>query len=158
MSGMSLADIFDPSFDANIPVFSQLLDLIAVCVFVAIGGHRQVMSALLDTFQRLPPGRAAFSSQLLDALVEAIAQSFALGIRAAAPVMAALLMSVLIMGLISRTLPQLNILAVGFSVNAMVMLAAFSLSLGAAICIFQEQAEAAIATIGASLRSIQPGG
>jgi flagellar biosynthetic protein FliR len=158
MSGMSLADVFDPSFDASIPVFSQLLDLIALAVFVAIGGHRRVMSALLDTFQSLPPGSAGASGDLAEMLTDAVTHSFALGIRAAAPVMVALLMSVLVMGLINRALPQLNVLVVGFSLNAMIMLAAFSVSLGAAIWVFQEQVDAAIDAIRSALANLEPGG
>jgi flagellar biosynthetic protein FliR len=53
--------------------------------------------------------------------------------------MVAVLMSILIMGLISRTLPQLNVLAVGFSLNAMVMLATLSVCLGGAAWAFQDQ-------------------
>lgn len=158
MSGMSLADIFDPSFDSSIPIFSQLLDLIALSVFLAIGGHRRVMSALLDTFQWRPPGHAGCSANLVETLVDALTQSFVMGIRAAAPVMVALLMSVLIMGLISRTLPQLNVIAVGFNLNSMMTLAALSLSLGAAVWAFQEQAAMGLEAIRETLTAIEPDG
>jgi flagellar biosynthetic protein FliR len=151
MSGMSLADIFDPSFDSSVPIFAQLMDLVTLAVFVAIGGHRQVMSALLDTFEVMPPGTGGFSPSMVGALVDVTTQSFMLGIRAAAPVMVALLLSVLVMGLISRTLPQLNVIAIGFSLNSMVLLATLSISLGAVAWIFQEQAEISIETLRAAI-------
>ncbi len=151
MSGMSLADVVSPGSDTTVPVFSQLFDLVTLAVFVIIGGHRQVIAALLDTFAWMPPGRAALSSNMLDALNEVMSQSFALGIRAAAPVMLALLLSVLIMGLISRTLPQLNVIAVGFSFNAMVVLVVLSISLGTAAWIFQDEAINTIQTLSESL-------
>ena len=50
-------------------------------------------------------------------------QSFALGIRAAAPLLIALFLSTLVLGLISRTLPQINIIAVGFGLNSLLTLA-----------------------------------
>ena len=65
-------------------------------------------------------------------------QSFRLGIRAAAPLMAALLLATLLLGLIGRTLPQINILLVGFGVNSMLTLAMLMLTIGAVVWTFQE--------------------
>jgi flagellar biosynthetic protein FliR len=133
MSGMALADVYDPSFDASVPVFSRLLDIVALSVFLAIGGHLQVLGALLDTFRNRPPGVATIPENLAPTLSGVLGESFVIGFRAAAPVMMALLMSILILGLISRTLPQLNVIAVGFSVNTLIMLAVLSVCLGAMV-------------------------
>jgi flagellar biosynthetic protein FliR len=139
IGGMSMASIFDPALGEEVPQVSKLLFLLAMAVFVAIGGHRAVMSALLDTFAGIPPGGAAVSTSLADTFQTLLTQSFALGIRAAAPVMTALLLATLVLGLVSRTLPQLNVLMVGFGLNAVLMFAALMLSIGAAAWLFQEQ-------------------
>jgi len=144
MSGMRLGNLFDASMNTDVPIFAKLLNLVALSVFVLIGGHRQVMDALLDTFRFVPPGSGGLSGGIVQTLTDVVAGSFMLGIRAGAPIMVALLMSILVMGLISRTLPQLNILAAGFSLNAIIMLAALSLSLGSIAWIFQEQVEPTI--------------
>jgi flagellar biosynthetic protein FliR len=151
MSGMQLADIFDPGYQSSVPLFARLLDLVTLAVFLTIGGHREVLRALLDTFQFMPPGEASFREGILSMLLELTTQSFVLGIRAAAPVMVALMLSVLVLGLISRTLPQLNILAVGFSLNSMIMLATLAISLGAIAYVFQHQAGLALETMRQSL-------
>jgi flagellar biosynthetic protein FliR len=65
-------------------------------------------------------------------------------------------LSVLIMGLISRTLPQLNILAIGFSFNAIVTLVILSVSIGAAAWLFQDEAVIAIESIQDALSSSPP--
>ena len=156
MSGMSLADIFDPTFNTSVPVFARILDLVTLTVFILIGGHRMLMSAVLDTFQWMPPGHVTFSYDVVQAISDVMTQSFALGIRAGAPVLVALLLSVLIMGLISRTLPQLNILAIGFSFNAIVTLVILSVSIGAAAWLFQDEAVIAIESIQDALSSSQP--
>lgn len=139
MSGVQLAEAFDPSFNESVSVFSQLMDLVTLTVFVLIGGHREVLSALLGTFNDLPIGGAEFHAGITEAMTAVLTQSFSVGLRAAAPAMVALLMSILIMGLISRTLPQLNILAVGFSLNAIIMLSVLAISLGGVAWVFQEQ-------------------
>jgi flagellar biosynthetic protein FliR len=133
ISGMSLADVYDPTFESEVSVFAQLLDLVALAVFLVIGGQRQVLSALLDTFRARPVGTLDFPAHLVDTLVGLMSESFVVALRAAAPIMVALLMSVLILGLISRTLPQLNVMAVGFSLNGLIMLAVLAICIGAIV-------------------------
>ena len=144
ISGLSLADVFDPALDTNVPVFSQLLDATALAVFVTIGGHRQVIDALLGTFRELPPGRADFAPTLVDALTQILSSSFLTGLRAAAPVMVSLMLAVLIIGLISRTLPQLNTINLGFSLNTIVLLGTLAFSISSAVWIFQDETKEAI--------------
>jgi flagellar biosynthesis protein FliR len=144
MSGMSLADVASPMYDTSVPVFSEFLNVLMLSVFVVVGGHQYLLDALLQAFQQMPPGQTHLSASLVDALTNITALSFTVGLQIAAPVMVALLLSIVIMGLISRTLPQLNILAVGFSVNSTVMLGALLLSLGILTRVFHEQSFAAI--------------
>ena len=143
MSGMHLANSVDPNFQEESAVFGQLLNLVAVAAFLAIGGHRQLIGALLETFHWMPPGQAVFPASATEALVEMTSQSFLLGVRAGAPIIASLTIAIVVMGLLSRTLPQLNIIAVGFSVNAMVMLVVLALTVAGTVMLFQEQVEPA---------------
>ncbi len=138
MSGLSLADVYNPGFDEEVSVFSQLFYFLTLAVFVAVGGHRIVTEALLQTFAWAPPGHAALGEDFVEVLCSIVAQSFSLGIRAAAPVLIALLLSTLVLGLISRTVPQINIIAVGFGLNSMLLIGVLLLSLGAVAWAFQE--------------------
>ncbi len=147
MSGMALAETFDPTFDSSVPVFTQLLDAVTLSVFIAIGGHRQVMGAMLDTFRWRPPGVRDLPTNIVDTLTEVTTESFVVGIRAGAPVMVALFLAVLVLGLISRTLPQLNDIAVGFSLNSMVMMVTLAASLSGLAWVVQENADTVIATV-----------
>ncbi len=153
MSGMQLAEVFDPGFETSTPLFSQLLSFVTLAVFVIIGGHRRVIEALLDTFAWLPAGQGGFSRSVFEAMTSLLAQSFALGIRAAAPAMVALLLATLILGLVSRTLPQLNVIVLGFGFNAAASMAVIGVSLGAAAWVFQDQLEPFLETILRALSS-----
>jgi flagellar biosynthetic protein FliR len=82
-----------------------------------------------------------------------VTKSFALGIRAAAPLVTALLLANLVLGLISRTLPQLNILVIGFGVNTMLASGALILSLGAAAWVFGDQIGSAVEAVVRALGS-----
>jgi flagellar biosynthetic protein FliR len=113
-------------------------------MFVLLDGHRLLVEALLDTYAWLPPGKAALGDSLVEALTTLLAHSFALGVRAAAPAIAALLLATIVLGLISRTVPQINILAVGFNLNALLTIGGLAASIGAVAWAFPQQTVAAI--------------
>jgi flagellar biosynthetic protein FliR len=138
MSGLSLAEVADPAFNEDASVFSQLFYFLALAVFIAVGGHRIVTEALLETFAWAPPGQAALGDTFVEVLTNITTQSFVLGIRAAAPLLAALLLTTIVLGLISRTLPQINIIAVGFGLSSMMLLGILFLSVGTIAWTFQD--------------------
>ena len=153
VGGLTLSDVFDPTTSSNVPLLAHVLGLLSMALFLIIGGHRILLGGLLDTFRVIPPGGGATlllgtagggsGPGLLASLVEMslvlITQSFQVAIRAAAPVVTAVLLATLVLGLISRTLPQLNVMVVGFGLNALVTFGVFLLSLGAALLVFQGQ-------------------
>ena len=152
IGGMMLADVFDPGAGESVPLFSRFMFLTCLAVFLLIGGHRAVMAALLDTFTVLPPGSGSVPVHVGETFVLLVTQSFSLGIRAAAPLVTALLLTTLVMGLISRTLPQLNIMAVGFGANALVTFGMIFFVLGAAVWVFQQQVEPTLSLLFESLQ------
>lgn len=142
--GIMMAEVLDPTASSNVPLFSRLLSLVTLAVFVCMGGHRIVMAALLDTFHTIPLGSCAVPVSMADTFVTLVTQSCALGLRAAMPVTVALLVAGLVLALIGRTMPQLNILALGFGLNALLTFGALAVSLGAAVWLFQDQVEPAL--------------
>jgi flagellar biosynthesis protein FliR len=144
LSGMSLADVFNPGFDSEIPLLSHLMYLVTLSAFLLIGGHRQLIGALVHTFQTVPLGNANLPPGLVDVLATLLGESYALGIRAAAPVMVALLLATILLGLISRTIPQINVLVVGFGINSFITLGLTAVSMGVMVLIFQDAFEPAI--------------
>ena len=146
-AGMSLADVFVPGLDTSVPIVSQLLHLFATVVFLAIGGHRLLIAAFLNTFEVLPPGAGLAVDGVPAMLTTMLAESFEFGIRVAAPGITALLLATLVLGLVSRTLPQLNIMAFGFGMNAMLALGVLAMTFGAAAWSLEEQIESVVDTV-----------
>jgi len=141
MSGLSLADVFNPTLDSEVPIFSQLLYLVTLAAFAILGGHRQVLDGLLGTFAKIPPGHVGAADTIAMTVVQLLTQSFVLGIRAAAPAMIALMLATLVLGFVGRTLPQLNLMAFGFSLNVLVTFGTFVISLAGMVWLFTEQVE-----------------
>lgn len=158
ISGMSLADVFNPGFDSEVPLISHLLYLVTMSVYVLLGGHRILVDALLRTFATLPLGQAALPSSLGEMLVALLSESFSLGLRAAAPAAVALLLATILLGLISRTLPQLNVLVVGFGINSLVTLAMLAMTVGGMAWLFQESLADTLPDLANRFELRQPAG
>lgn len=154
MSGLSLADVFNPGVDGEMSVVADLLYIVALAIFLIIGGQRLLIGALMETYMAVPLGHATLPASLGTLMPNLLSQSFSLAVRAAAPAMIALLLSSVVLGLVSRTLPQLNILSLGLGLNALVMLAVLGLSIGAIAWLLQEQLDPALTTVVAALRKL----
>ena len=137
--GMQLGDAVDPTTSTNMPTLARLVGLLVTAVMLIVGGHRVLLSALVDSFQALPAGRVTFHDTMMRLVIDQLSTGMEVGIRVAAPVIGVLLLSNLVTGLVSRTLPQINVLAIGLSINALAMLFVSAITVGAAGLIFQEQ-------------------
>ena len=139
LAGLDLATSTDPNTDEEMPVIANLLGWLATAIFVVLGGHRQLLDCCMQSFASFPVGIVQFQSSWLDELDAVMRHTFLIGIRAAAPLAVALLLSNLVTGLLARTLPQLNVLAIGFNINAMALLTLLFLSVGGIAWVFQTE-------------------
>jgi flagellar biosynthesis protein FliR len=154
MSGMSLAEAVDPVSGNASTGFGKLFELTGITAFLLTGGHRQVLSVLFDSFQWMPPGRVGFHAGMLTTLQQVVAGSFELALRVSAPVLVALLLSALVMGVVNRLVPQISTLAWGFSLNMIVAMALVFLTLGGVAWIFQHHAEATLASVYQAMQAV----
>lgn len=131
-AGLALANIFDPSQNSQASITGQVYTISFTIVFLIAGGHRATVAALLDTFEMIPVLSFRFDESPVLLLVEMLASAFILGIRLAGPVLIALFLMGTALAFLSRTMPQLNILTVGFALRALTALAVAALAFGAA--------------------------
>lgn len=121
-AGLDIAEVFDPTQNEQASLTGQIYTITLTLVFLIAGGHRATMAALLDTFEVIPLLSFRFDESFVVMLVEAIASAFIMGIRVAAPVLIALFLLGTGLAFLSRTMPQLNVLSVGFTVRALLAL------------------------------------
>jgi len=116
-SGMHLGDLFNPMFESESGLIAQVYYMVALLIFLAVGGHQAVMRAVMDSFATIPPLSFHMSEAMLGLIVDLLALSFTMAIRIGGPAMLALLLSYMTLGFISRTMPQMNILTIGFPIK-----------------------------------------
>lgn len=112
--GLSFASFFDPTSGGSTTVLSRLLHMLALLVFLALDGHLLLIATLAESFHALPIADTPWSASGWLRLVTGARDIFSTGLMLALPLVAALLILNLAMGILNRAAPQFSIFAVGF--------------------------------------------
>lgn len=131
--GFGLGAVFDPITGAEFGTFDQFYSLLVTLVFFTMNGHHLVVQTLAETTRAVPLG--TFNPFLVtpDAIASLIAGLTVTAVRLAMPVMAALILTDLGMGLASRTVPQMQVLIVGAPIKILVGLIVLGAALPATV-------------------------
>lgn len=127
--GLGLARVYNPEADYDIDVLGQLLFYIGSGLFFSLGGLEVMLRCLLDTFSLVPIGGMRAGETPLDLLLSLISSSFDLAMRVSAPVAGIVLLLVLVFAAIGKTMPQINIMSVGFAIKILAGVLLLSASL-----------------------------
>jgi flagellar biosynthesis protein FliR len=127
--GFAIANVVDPSSSLQIPILAQFLNLFALMIFFTINAHFYFIKALVDAFELIPPMGAHLNSHLIDLLMRTAADAFVIAIQVGAPVMVALLLTNVALGLMARTVPQMQIFVVAMPLQIVLGLAFLGFSL-----------------------------
>jgi flagellar biosynthetic protein FliR len=117
--GFGLVNVFDPQSNLNIPMVGNFLNIIMLLVFFAVDGHHRLIQILSMTVERIPVGSVVFSPGIALVAVEVFIQTFALAVSVALPVIASGLLGEALMGVVIRSVPQINPFAVGLPLKVM---------------------------------------
>lgn len=115
--GFAVANVLDPVGGGQVSVLAQFTYLMTILVFFAVGAHHWFFKALADSFVLVPPGSFGMSRGLFDQIIGQAGDMFTLALRLGAPVIGALLFTQVVMGILAKTVPQMNILIVGFPIT-----------------------------------------
>jgi flagellar biosynthetic protein FliR len=122
--GFSIGTVFDPVTRAQSPLLGSALNMLALVLFFALDGHHMLMRGVAYSLQRVPPGSLPANWSVVP-LVDQFGSMFVFGLVLVAPVVFALLLVDVGLGIVSRTMPQLNIFTVGIPAKIVVGLLIF---------------------------------
>ncbi|CAH1195844.1 flagellar biosynthesis protein FliR [Candidatus Nitrotoga sp. BS] len=145
--GLGFAIFFDPKNATYVPVIAQFLGILAVLIFLSINGHLLMLEALIDSFSSFPVNSTTSSAIALHTLVSWGGSIFSNALQLSMPVIGTLLMANTALGILTRSAPQLNILAVGFPITLTVGFAAVLLSLPYIVPLLENIIHASLNTI-----------
>ncbi len=114
--GLGFASMNNPQMGGSTPVLGQFLSIIATLLLLAIDGHLMLISIIVDSYRTLPPGHAFPGFAAIENLVQFGGSLFSIGLLIAMPVGASLILIQIIMAMLARSAPALNLFAVGLPV------------------------------------------
>ncbi len=120
--GLGFANMMDPANGVQVPVVSQYWLILAMLAFLLGNGHLLLLGSVAQSFHLLPVATDGLSRAGLWGVVSWSSRLFAAGLLMALPVIVALLLINIGMGVVSRAAPQLNIFSIGFPI---ILLAGF---------------------------------
>jgi flagellar biosynthetic protein FliR len=112
--GLNGAQMFDPATSTPLSDLSRLYSDITILVFLLIGGHYIALAELAGLSVDIRPGSFVLSGEGLRILIDQSARIFQIGCLIAGPVIAALLLTNFVMGIISKAIPTVNIFIISF--------------------------------------------
>jgi flagellar biosynthetic protein FliR len=115
--GLAIVNVIDPQSGTQSSIIAQFGYLVALLIFLAVDGHHAFMVALARSFEIVPVGGFVLKKIMVGHMLEMSARMFVLAVKISAPAMAALLLTQAAMGVVAKTVPQMNILVVGFPVT-----------------------------------------
>lgn len=137
--GIGLGGLINPELGDEGGIVSEFFFITAMMVFVIVGGHRVMLSTLVGSFQTVPLGGFRPDGHLLDLGLGLVTSMYELAIRVSAPLLCLVFLETVALGFIARTVPQLNILNVGFPIRLMIGFALLALSTAALAQVFGEE-------------------
>ena len=127
--GFSIVNVIDPINNEQVSIISQFQYLVAVLIFLLMNGHHIFLYAIGESFRIIPPLGFHFSGELMQLLLGFVKNMLEVAIKTGAPIIAVLMFMSVGMGLVARTVPQINIFIVGFPLQIAIGLIGIGLTL-----------------------------
>lgn len=109
--GLSMASIYDPNTNTQNTLIETILYWLGVMIFFSMNGHHQLIAGIQNSFNLVKVGQLILSGNF-DYVINVFVQCFIIGIKIAVPMILSLLIAELLIGFISKSVPQLNVMVV----------------------------------------------
>lgn len=115
--GLAVATVLDPMGAGQISIFGEFYYLLSLLVFLGINAHHYIIEALIHSFEMVPVGMLTFSPSLAEFMITLTGMIFVVAVKLAAPVIITLFITNTVLGIVARTVPQMNVFIVGFPLS-----------------------------------------
>ncbi|MGE5559985.1 MAG: flagellar biosynthetic protein FliR [Chloroflexota bacterium] len=115
--GFGMTNVIDPQFGVQVPLIGNFQYMLAAMVFLTINGHHLLIQALAASTKLIPVAGAGFTPDLTWFIVDGVQGLFITAIKIVAPAIGALFLTNVALGLIARSMPQMNVFVVGMPVH-----------------------------------------
>ncbi|MGF1633749.1 MAG: flagellar biosynthetic protein FliR [Phycisphaerae bacterium] len=116
--GFHMSEVMDPQFSSGASPIGDVLFIFTLFIFLIVGGHRELLRGVHASFAVMPPLEVVVDARLLELLLDMTVTMTLMALRLAAPMFVTMLVVDVALGCISKTMPQMNVLAAGLSLRS----------------------------------------
>lgn len=139
--GLGMANILDPISGVSAPLFGNLKFMLMMLVFLSMNGHHYLLGAIMNSYKWLPLDNTLFHTvyegRMTEFLVRTFADTFMLALQISAPLVVAMFITDIGLGLLARTAPQYNVFVIGVPIKLIIGLALLTLLMPGFSTLFQ---------------------
>ena len=139
--GFGVVNVIDPQTETQVSVTAQFQNILAILFFLALDAHHIIIGAIVESFFLIDPFQINFSTFTPEIILLLFKATFVTAVKIAAPIMAILFFISVGLGLVARTVPQMNVFIVGFPLQIGVGLLMVGLSMSFFSIVVQGQIE-----------------
>jgi len=111
--GFAMVNVLDPTTGQQIPLIGSFKYNLAIIIFLVTNSHHLLLTGLFDSFRLIPVLGNPFSISITKLVVDMVAATFTIAIKISLPVIVAIILTDVALGILARTMPQMNIFVVG---------------------------------------------
>lgn len=155
--GFGVVHLFDPTTSHQTPMVAQFFTMLASLVFLSINAHLFVMATIIQSYEAIPAFGATLSPHLGEEILLLSQQMFTIGLKLCAPVLLTILLINVLLALLGRAVPQVNVFVLSFPITIAGGLTVMAIAMPFTIDLLAHQFEQLQGTIEALLRSLGRG-
>lgn len=127
--GFGMVNVMDPQHKVQVPLMGNFYYILAFLILFSINGHHMIINAIVDSYEFIPIGKFTFDEEIAFFLINILSKTFATGFKLAAPIIAIILLIDLVLGILARTIPQMNVFVVSMPLKILVGFLIISISI-----------------------------
>lgn len=121
--GFGMVNVLDPQQNIQVPIMGSFYYMICILLFLILDGHHSLIEALVNSYEYIPIGQFRFSGDMINHLVRTLTQVFFISFKISGPVLAAIFLSDVLLGVLAKTMPQMNVFIVGMPLKIFIGIA-----------------------------------
>ncbi len=128
--GLGMSMLFDPANGVQIPILGRFYMLGFSAVFILSGGYHWFIQTLIQSFEHVPINQVVFRPNLIGTVVDAVSDYWLISFKLAIPVLAVLLIIDCGLGILARTVPQMNMFVIGLPIKMIILFSLLIFTIG----------------------------
>jgi flagellar biosynthetic protein FliR len=156
--GFAVANVLDPTSQERVSIVGQFIFIFGVLYFLILDGHHMIIRAMVESFNMAPPMGVGITGNTVTIVIRLFTNMFVLGLQIALPIIGTLFLIDVSLGIIAKTVPQMNVFIVGLPLKSLVGLTMLTITFGLIAFFMRVEIGRLTLNLGWLLRSMFTGG